>query len=328
MFEFVNVVGTQQDVARPITLCHVLVQLANKRDDRRKLAKCNKVLDLIAGAADPDHANNTINPGPVASDSSGRMIVGDRVAHVLRVFDFQRKKYLEISGPKDIPLRPAAIATDAADNIYVTDSELGKIVVFTRRGKFARFIGDFKGEPLFQLPTGLSIDRRTGRIFVADTPRHLIYIFDSAGNVLGRVGRRGGGAGPGELNWPTSLAVANGELLVSDAHNHRLQVFDLGGKFRRSIEISTGGEQVTAGLAVDQLGRVYMADPFLDQIKVFSPRSGWSTLPGRAGGGIGDFDSPISLWIDRGVLYLSDSGNRRIQIFRIRGEASSPEQPF
>ena len=45
----------------------------------------------------------------------------------------------------------------------------------------------------------------------------------------------GKGSGPGQFDDPTGIAVAHGEVLVSDARNGRIQVFDLEGNFKRQI---------------------------------------------------------------------------------------------
>lgn len=55
-----------------------------------------------------------------------------------------------------------------------------------------------------------------GRIYVLDDERRRVVVFDTAGSVLGSVGREG--QGPGELEWPITLAVTpDGGILVQDA---------------------------------------------------------------------------------------------------------------
>ncbi len=41
------------------------------------------------------------------------------------------------------------------------------------------------------------------------------------------------GTGPGQFNDPTGIAIAGGEVFVSDARNGRIQVFDFDGNFKR-----------------------------------------------------------------------------------------------
>ena len=65
---------------------------------------------------------------------------------------------------------PQCVAVDAQDNIYVTDSEAGKIFVFEPSGKYLRAIGSLKGgEGYFKRPTGIAVDSTEQRIYVTDT---------------------------------------------------------------------------------------------------------------------------------------------------------------
>ena len=62
---------------------------------------------------------------------------------------------------------PQCVAVDREDNIYVTDSEVGKIFVFDANGMFQRAIGSLKGgEGFFKRPTGIAVDSEAQRIFV------------------------------------------------------------------------------------------------------------------------------------------------------------------
>ena len=103
-------------------------------------------------------------------------------------------------------LTPQCVAVDAQDNIYVTDSESGKIFVFNADGKFQRTIGSLKGgEGFFKRPTGIAVDSAAQRIYVTDTLRNKIFVLDMQGNVLQTIGKNGDGKG--EFNYPTELRL-------------------------------------------------------------------------------------------------------------------------
>jgi DNA-binding beta-propeller fold protein YncE len=64
-----------------------------------------------------------------------------------------------------------------------------------------------------------------------------ISVFDSAGNFLRRWGKTG--SGDGELMRPAGLAVEkNGNIIVVDSGNNRLQVFKPDGTFVGLVVIS------------------------------------------------------------------------------------------
>ena len=80
------------------------------------------------------------------------------------------------------------------------------------------------------------------------------------------------GAGPGQFNDPTGIAVADGEVFVADSRNGRIQVFDLNGNFKRQFG--------RPGKAMGELGRpmnltihkgeLYVPEYFNDRIQVFA----------------------------------------------------------
>ena len=110
-------------------------------------------------------------------------------------------------------LQPQCVAVDVQDNIYVTDSDSGKIFVFDSNGKFQRAIGSLKGgEGYFKRPTGIAVDSAAQRIYVTDTLRNKIFVLDMQGSVLQEIGRNGDANG--EFNYPTELRLSGRDLIV------------------------------------------------------------------------------------------------------------------
>ena len=139
----------------------------------------------------PDY-KRMVRPYSVATDSKGRMIVTDPGVRGVHIFDFGKQKYKFLSRrdkEKNPLLMPQCVAVDAQDNIYVTDSEAGKIFVYNSDGKYQRAIGSLKGgEGVFKRPTGIAMDSAAQRIYVSDTLRHQIFIMDMQGIVLKKIG--------------------------------------------------------------------------------------------------------------------------------------------
>ena len=131
-------------------------------------------------------------------------------------------------------LPPQCVAVDAKDNIYVTDSDAGKIFVFDANGKFQRAIGSMKGgEGYFKRPTGIAVDSAAQRIYVTDTLRNKIFMLDMQGSVLAeyrqdRRRRRG-------VQLSHRAAPEGQDLIVVDAMNFRVQVLDRSGAFQYAI---------------------------------------------------------------------------------------------
>lgn len=73
----------------------------------------------------------------------------------------------------------------------------------------------------------------------------LVHKFDAAGNLVKSFGHKG--QGPGDLQMPGALDVLEGmTLVVNDAGNRRLSLFDLDGNFLKTVKMGAiGGPSVT-----------------------------------------------------------------------------------
>jgi DNA-binding beta-propeller fold protein YncE len=278
----------------------------------------DRSLDIVAGPAE-SHASNDklVAPYSVATDSTHRVFVADPEAHVAHVFDFERSKYSALKGPGTEMRWPTGIAVDGEDNVYVTDTSLGAVLVYDSKGNFLRYLGKVKGgETYFQFPVGIAIQASTGHIYVCDSRRHMILMLDKKAHILGHFGKRWGGKGPGDFRYPSRIAIAGDELFVLDSGNSRLQILDLGGNFRREVKLP----EVSAddGLALDKEENIYVSDVQLNVIHVFNHDGQLLYKFGGGGSKPGEFGEPSGLWIEgENRLYVADTKNKRVQEFVI-----------
>src|SRR5580704_1663605 len=202
-----------------------------EREVKPKRGFWNRLVDVVAG--EPEF-HVLIRPYSVVTDSHGRVIVSDPGAIGVHIFDFAQQKYKFLSRAdkdKDAMLAPQCVAVDAEDNIYVTDSQSGKIFVFDANGKYSRVIGSLKGgEGYFKRPTGIAVDSAGQRIYVTDTLRDQIFVMDMQGSVLEKFGKNGDGNV--KFNYHTELRLDGQNLVVVDAMNFRVQVLSRDGIFK------------------------------------------------------------------------------------------------
>ncbi len=79
-------------------------------------------------------------------------------------------------------------------------------------------------------PFGIAIDDERDRVYCSDEWTNTISVFDSSGKFIEKWGATG--SADGELLRPAGIAVEkNGNVIVVDSGNNRLQVFSLEGKF-------------------------------------------------------------------------------------------------
>jgi DNA-binding beta-propeller fold protein YncE len=294
--------------------------LTSERDVRGKQGIWSKLAGIVAGAPE---FREMVRPYGIAVDSHGRVIVTDPAISAVHIFDLAEHKYKLIDRwdkSKDPMIAPQGVAVDEKDNIYVTDSETGRVFVFDPQGKTRKVFGSAKnGEGFFKRATGIAVDRETHRVYVTDTLADRVFILDAEGRVLRSFGRHGGERG--EFNSPIEVQVKNGIVVVVDAMNFRVQLFDRDGNFEAQIGTAgdpAGGIYRPRGIGIDSENHIYVVDSEMGFVQVFD-RKGRLLYRFGNGTNFGQFLLPAGLFIDRNDrVYLVDSYNRRVQVFQYR----------
>jgi DNA-binding beta-propeller fold protein YncE len=162
-----------------------------------------------------------------------------------------------------------------------------------------------------------------GRVYVSDTVRRSVMVFDIRRKRFFQIGTER----PGKLVMPLGLALdGQGNLYVCDGTAKRIVVYNKNGKYLRAI----GGPKFfhrPSGVAVNRAGtRVFVVDTggvYSQQhrICVFNARTGKHLFDfGKRGTGPGEFNLPGATAIGpKGLLYVVDDGNFRVEVFRQDG---------
>ena len=204
---------------------------------------------------------------------------------------------------------PAGIATDDADNIYV--SSWHKLQKFTSRGRLIKCTGEQgKKEGEFNVPRGLTL--YNNEVYVCDSNNHRIQIFDLDLNFIRSIGSRGKGGG--EFDEPLDVKFDTaGNMYVAEWGNGRVQMVDRQGQFIR--EFREEKLKVPSGLHIADK-YVYVSDERGCCIAVHETSGQFVTSFGRPGQNMGEFHCPycITTCVD-GFIYVCDWFNNRVQIF-------------
>jgi DNA-binding beta-propeller fold protein YncE len=273
---------------------------------------------IVVGGGKTD-ANAFILPVAVATARDGRIAVADMGRSCVHLFVAAEAHYLRLTGPKKEPMRtPVAVAFDDERRLFVSDSS-GRVYAFGPDGAPLFTISSAGGTPL-QRPTGLAWNPQRKVLYVVDTAAHTIYALDAKGELVFKIGGRGGE--DGRFNFPTHAAwTRRGELVVSDSLNFRIQILDGEGKFVGAFGRhgdSSGDLAMPKGLAVDKDGVIYVADSLFDVVQLFNRKGTFLLTLGRRGVDFGEFWMPSGVFIDESdELYVCDTYNHRIQVFRI-----------
>lgn len=294
--------------------------LTSDKDINEDVTFSEKLAEFLSGAKPP--ANRIAEPmGIVVSDDGNRIYVSDFMQLAVYVFDFGQKTFTKI--PKNGSLeRPAGIALDAAENIYVVETEKKGVTVFNRKGEELRFISDAS----LQRPIGIAIDRTRERIYVADTSHsksedHSVKIFDLQGKLVGRLGK-GKGSEPGQFMFPTFVALdQQGNVYVTDTLNSRVQVFDPDGKYLKKFGErgnSWGMFDKPKGIALDSFGNSYVVDSGWSNVQIFNQKGEVLLFFGGRGPIPGMLRNPTAITIDKqNRIYVGDFINHRVEVYRL-----------
>ena len=241
------------------------------------------------------------------------MIVSECLCHRVSIFTIRGQGKIQTFGSHgDRPhemIRPAGIATDDADNIYV--SSCHKLQKFTSRGELIKCTGKKgKKEGEFHNPRGLTLC--DNEVYVCDLRNHRIQIFDLDLNFVRSIGSRG--KGRGEFNKPHDVKFDTaGNMYVADYRNERVQVIDRSGQFIRGF--GEGKLKRPSGLHIADK-YVYVSALSGDCIVVYETSGQFVTSFVRHGQNEGEFHYPycITSCVD-GYIHVCDAWNDRVQIF-------------
>jgi DNA-binding beta-propeller fold protein YncE len=272
--------------------------------------------DLLFGASDV----RMVRPMAVAALGT-TIYVADPGAKGVHRFDTINGDYQLVQADDGSALpSPVGIAA-CGKTLLITDSSRAQVFAFTGGDKGARAL---KTDAVLRQPTGVACDAASGSVFLSDTAAHQVLRLhlSAAGLALEKaIGRRG--ADIGEFNFPTYLWWGGeGRLYVSDALNFRVQTFDFEGhplgQFGRMGD-GSGDAARQKGVATDSHGHVYVVDALFHAFQIFDSAGDFLLGVGARGGDPGEFWLPTGIFIDRDVIYVADSYNSRVQVFRFAG---------
>jgi DNA-binding beta-propeller fold protein YncE len=123
---------------------------------------------------------------------------------------------------------PNGLAVDGEGDVYVADSNNGRLAIFDPDGKLVASIRRGVGDGDLGLPRGVAI--HDDKLYVVDTTNHAVKIYDIAGEateVPSYVGAFGvEGFADGTFQYPNGIAIdGDGRIYVTDRENNRVQVW-------------------------------------------------------------------------------------------------------
>ncbi len=248
---------------------------------------------------------------------------------------------------------PSEVVIDAGGNLYFTDENNNRVRMVNTAGIIttiagngtAGYNGDGGQATFAELhdPVGLTFDVK-GNLYIVDDANNKIRKINTlgiisvfAGNGTQGFSGDGGQATNAELNLPADIAFdAIGDLYITDQINNRIRKIDTLGIISTiagngTTGYSGDGGQAThaelsnpAGICLDAIGNLYIADSFNDRIRKVNTLGIITTLAGiGATGYSGDggqataaeLNRPARVTIDfADNLFITDYDNNRVRM--------------
>ncbi|GAC1399495.1 MAG: hypothetical protein NVSMB52_13000 [Chloroflexota bacterium] len=224
---------------------------------------------------------------------------------------------------------PSSIGVDVEGNVYVPSDNTNCVRKYSNRGRLL----------MWPLPRGICLSPRydgglevavgnRGNIFLANGPR--IAHYSPAGRLLANWGgfgpdRRGLAIALAADHWGNVFALVSyalksccpvsGGTNGNSATGYRIEKRSPAGKLLTHWQTGTGAEvSISASLAVDQQGNVYLDDWPAHRIVKFSPTGRVVVERNEYGTALGQFRFPNGLAVGpRGSVFVADTINNRVQ---------------
>jgi hypothetical protein len=301
------------------------------------------------------------NPSGVAIDAAGNLYIADTANHTIRKVTSAgevstlagspgQSGSVDDTGPAARFNQPQGVAVDSTGNVYVADTGNHTIRRVTPAGAvttlagLAGVSGSANGTgstARFYQPEGVAVDS-AGYVYVADTWNHTLRKVTPGGAVstlAGAAGNFGGADGTGSLASfyePQAVAVdSSGFLYVADTGNQTIRKVTPGGTVSTFCGLTNSygsadgsGSNARfygpAGVALDALNNLYVADSLNRTVRKVTPAGVVSTLAGLPGsyGTVEGTNNGIRFWGPLGIaargtnnvtLYIADPGSGTIR---------------
>lgn len=197
----------------------------------------------------------------------------------------------------------AGMAVAADMSLYVADAGARQVLHIAADG---RRLPTLSNEFDLGRPVAVSLDERTGQVWVADSLYNQLVLFNSLGRLMTTLKSD-------DLHSTVALAWGPDGAYIVDRVSRQVVVVGQDGAARYTL--GQGTLKMPAGIAVDRFNRVFVIDSFDDTLKIYEQGQLAQVL------GSGEASRPFrglaSVWIDQNTLYLADTMNARIVSFHL-----------
>ena len=252
-------------------------------------------------------------PHDLVLSADGRFLyVADVGNDVVKVLDPETLETLGSIGAGDLS-SPHDVAFDGEGRLLIADTGNDRTAVYAVSGMTGRRVDAWDRD--HASPEGVSPGPEN-RVYVTNAGADTVLVL-RRGEVIAKVGSDGDG--PNQYRRPHDIEVdGKGRVIVVDPGNNRIQILDAGLRFVRALHGPTYDFNEPKYVAVDEQGWMFVADEYNSQIKILDDayRLAGVIGTGAKGSGPGQFNQPEGVEVAGGRIWISDTYNNRIVLYR------------
>ena len=232
--------------------------------------------------------------------------------------EVQRSKLeLMVSGATDKDankpiVRPYGVRYENG-KLYVSDTQgPSTVVIMDLKNKSFNYLKDNPGRGQLKKPINFEV-ASDGSIYVADTLKKEVMIYDPTGTFVGSIGR--------EQNMkPVDVALDKDNIYALDLNDSDIKIFDRKTlQYLRSIgktEDKSQGLALPTNLTIDDKGLVYVTNITDATVKIYDKDGHFINKIGQLGDALGEFTRPKGIAVDpQHRIWVVDGAFQNVQVF-------------
>lgn len=231
------------------------------------------------------------------------------------------KKVMGVDDSEKVMGMPYGIAVDRQGRMIVVDTKARAVHMFDPVRHKYKLLHAPASDPLAS-PIAVALDN-DGDIYVSDSIRSRIFVFNSDGKFRRTIGALGKNESIFKRSTGIAIDRERGRLYVVDTVAMQVVVLTLEGKVlhRFGHRGADAGEfNYPTQIAVSPDGSFWVTDSLNFRVQHFTAEGKPMNGFGRLGDGLGEFDKAKGIAIDeKGHIYVVDGMRDRVQVFSPEG---------